>query len=137
MFELTEDFLAKVGLTNLPENQKADFLSYAQDQLEVRIGEKMSHALTESQLDEFEKIIDNEPTVIQSWLSSLGDYRNDEVYAKIRAAHGAENPEMLNDFVTAKWLNKNCPQYTQIIESSFNELVSEISSQKDAILANA
>jgi hypothetical protein len=139
MFQFDESFLESVGLSNMPEEEKENFLQYAQDQLEVRIGEKMSEGLTEEQLDEFEKIIDNDQETVQKWLDQLGDYKNDETYKKL--LEGAEDeedsPQFLNDFVTAKWLDKNCPQYQDIIKDAMKGLQDEIASQKDAILENA
>ena len=51
MFKFDDNFLNSVGLAELPETQKAAFLEYAQDQLEVRIGDTMSEKLTDTQLD--------------------------------------------------------------------------------------
>ena len=65
MFKFDNRFLDSVGLTDLPESQKEAFLQYAQDQLEIRIGEKMSENLTNDELDEFENIIDNDADTIQ------------------------------------------------------------------------
>ena len=56
MYKFDDSVLESVGLGSMPAEQKDAFLQYAQDQLEVRIGEKMSEGLTEAQLDEFEKI---------------------------------------------------------------------------------
>ena len=139
MFQFDEGFLDSVGLSEMPEEQKGSFLQYAQDQLEVRIGEKMSEGLSESQLDEFERIIDNDQETIQGMLAQLGDYKNDEVYKNLLddSDVAEDSPEFLNDYVTAKWLNKNCPQYQDIIRETVEGLRDEISSQKDAILANA
>ena len=139
MFQFDEGFLDSVGLSEMPEEQKGSFLQYAQDQLEVRIGEKMSEGLSESQLDEFERIIDNDQETIQGMLAQLGDYKNDEVYKNLLDGSDVaeDSPEFLNDYVTAKWLNKNCPQYQDIIRETVEGLRDEISSQKDAILANA
>ena len=81
MFQFDESFLEQVGLSNMPQEQKDNFLQYAQDQLEVRIGEKMSEDLSEAQLDEFEKIIDNDQETVQKWLAQLGDYQNDETFS--------------------------------------------------------
>ena len=41
------------------------------------------------------------------------------------------------EFATAKWLEKNCPQYQQIIKDVIESLSEEIANQKDAILDNA
>jgi hypothetical protein len=139
MFQFDESFLEQVGLSNMPQEQKDNFLQYAQDQLEVRIGEKMSEDLSEEQLDEFEKIIDNDQETVQKWLAQLGDYQNDETFIKLKedADMDGDDQMLLADFVTAKWLDQNCPQYQQIIHDVMSELQEEISQQKDAILANS
>ncbi len=138
MFQFDESFLEAVGLSGMPEEEKENFLQYAQDQLEVRIGEKMSEGLSDEQLDEFERIIDNDQNIVQQWLAKTGDYKNDEIYKKLlNGSDVAEGtPEFLNDYVTAKWLNQNCPQYQDIIRESIEALRQEIAQQKDAILAN-
>ena len=138
MFQFDESFLEQVGLSNMPQEQKDNFLQYAQDQLEVRIGEKMSEDLSEEQLDEFEKIIDNDQETVQKWLAQLGDYQNDETFIKLKedADMDGDDQMLLADFVTAKWLDQNCPQYQQIIQESVDALREEISANKDALLAN-
>ena len=139
MFQVDESFLEQVGLSNMPQEQKDTFLQYAQDQLEVRIGEKMSEGLSEEQLDEFEKIIDNDQETVQKWLAQFGDYQNDETFIKLKEDADADGDDqmLLADYVTAKWLDQNCPQYQQIIHDVMGELQEEISQQKDAILANS
>lgn len=137
MYNIDDSFLESVGLGGLPADQKGGFLQYAQDQLEIRIGEKMSNTLTDQQLDEFEKIIDNDQETMSRWLAAAGDYKNSEVYQKLISVAGADSPEVENDFVTAIWLNRNCPQYQQIIDESISEIRSEIVNNKDQILANA
>lgn len=139
MFQFDESFLEQVGLSNMPQEQKDTFLQYAQDQLEVRIGEKMSEGLSEEQLDEFEKIIDNDQETVQKWLAQFGDYQNDETFIKLKEDADADGDDqmLLADYVTAKWLDQNCPQYQQIIHDVMGELQEEISQQKDAILANS
>ena len=138
MYKFDNRFLESVGLTDLPDTQKADFLEYAQDQLETRIGEKMSEGMTDEQLDEFERIVDNDADTIMDLLTSYGDYHQDETYKTLMQNTGAadDDAHLVADFVTAKWLDKNCPNYQEIIRSTLEELQAEIRSQKDAILAN-
>ena len=132
MYKFDDNFLESVGLGSMPAEQKEAFLQYAQDQLEVRIGEKMSEGLTEAQLDEFEKIIDKDKATIDKWLQNNGDdYKNDAIYQKLVESLG-ESDEVMGDYVTAKWLDQNCPQYQQIIEDSVDGLRSEIAANKDA-----
>lgn len=137
MFKFDNRFLDSVGLADLPDSQKEAFLQYAQDQLEIRIGESMSESLNDDQLSEFERIIDNDPATLQGLLDSYGDYRNDEVYQTLKRNTGTQDGDanLLSDYVTAKWLSQNCPQYQQIIKDSLADLQNEIREQKDAILA--
>ncbi|MBR5669766.1 hypothetical protein IKX12_01670 [Candidatus Saccharibacteria bacterium] len=134
MYKFDDQFLEEVGLANMPAEQKQSFLDYAQEQLEIRIGEKMSAGMTDAQIEEFEKIIDGDQQTVDGLLANLGDYKNDEIYQRL-LQNGASEATIVNDFVTAKWLNQNCPQYQQIIADSLAGLKTEISANKDAILA--
>ena len=86
--DFDEQFLQEMGLSAMPENQKQAFLDYVQEELEVRIGERISKGLTETQLNEFDMITDqNEAT---------------------------------------KWLEKNRPDYREIVTRTINEMKEEI-----------
>ena len=72
--EFDDKFLADMGLSAMPEEQKRDFLAYVQEELEVRIGERISRGLTQVQLNEFDAITD--PTEAAKWLEvNRPDYR--------------------------------------------------------------
>ena len=77
-----------MGLSAMPEDQKQEFLDYIQEELEVRIGERISKGLTEVQLNEFDQITDQ-----------------------------AE---------ATKWLEKNRPDYREIVTRTIEELKQEI-----------
>ena len=53
MFQLDDKFLQDVGLGDLPEDQKAAFLQHIYEELELRVGTKLSEGLNEQQLGEF------------------------------------------------------------------------------------
>ncbi|HVI69676.1 MAG TPA: DUF5663 domain-containing protein [Magnetospirillaceae bacterium] len=59
MFQLDEDFLQSVGLGNLPADQKKAFLQHMYEELELRVGTKLSEGMTDEQLSGFEKLIEN------------------------------------------------------------------------------
>ena len=72
--EFNEEFLAEMGLTAMPAAEKQDFLNYVQEQLEIRIGERISKGLTEVQLNEFDQITDQ--VAAAKWLEiNRPDYR--------------------------------------------------------------
>lgn len=86
--QFDDKFLQEMGLSAMPENQKQKFLDYVQEELEVRIGERISKGLTEAQLSEFDTITDP-----------------------------AE---------AAKWLEKNRPDYREIVNRTIEEMKDEI-----------
>ena len=77
-------------LSAMPEEQKQKFLDYIEEELEVRIGERISRGLTEEQLNEFDMITDQDEAT--KWLEqNRPDYREivnrtiEELKAEIRA----------------------------------------------------
>ena len=94
--KLDEVFLQEMGLTAMPEDPKQKFLAYIQEELEVRIGERIAKGLTEVQLNEFDMIEDiNEAT---------------------------------------KWLEKNRPDYREIVNRTINEMKEEIRANRDRLI---
>jgi uncharacterized protein DUF5663 len=58
MFQLDDNFLQSVGLGDMPEDQKLAFLQDLYEELELRVGTRLSEGMTDDQLGEFEKLID-------------------------------------------------------------------------------
>ena len=94
--QFDEKFLQEMGLSAMPEEQKKAFLAYAQEELEVRIGERISRGLTEVQLNEFDMITDP-----------------------------AE---------AAKWLEKNRPDYREIVNRTIEEMKDEIRANRSKLI---
>lgn len=94
--EFDENFLAEMGLTAMPEEQKKDFLAYVQEELEIRIGERISKGLSEVQLNEFDMLTDQ--------------------------------AEM------AKWLEKNRPDYREIVARTIAEMKEEIRANRERLI---
>jgi len=86
--QFDDKFLQEMGLQAMPEDQKQKFLDYVQEELEVRIGERISKGLTEVQLNEFDMITD--------------------------------------PLEAAKWLEKNRPDYREIVSRTIEEMKEEI-----------
>ena len=88
--EFDEKFLQEMGLSAMPEEEKQKFLDYLQEELEIRIGERISRGLTEVQLNQFDMITDQAEAT--KWLEiNRPDYREivnrtiEEMKAEIRA----------------------------------------------------
>lgn len=88
--EFDERFLQEMGLSAMPEGEKQKFLDYIQEELEVRIGERIAKGLTEVQLNQFDLITDQAEAA--RWLEiNRPDYREivtrtiEEMKEEIRA----------------------------------------------------
>lgn len=88
--QLDDNFLQEMGLQAMPEDQKKAFLDYVQEELEIRIGERIAKGLSEAQLNEFDLITD--PREAALWLEkNRPDYREivirtiEEMKEEIRA----------------------------------------------------
>ena len=94
--QFDDKFLQEMGLSAMPEGQKQEFLDYVQEELEIRIGERISKGLTEVQLNEFDMITDQTEA--------------------------------------AKWLEKNRPDYREIVTRTVEELKQEIRANRSKLI---
>ena len=91
-----EKFLQEMGLSAMPEDEKQRFLDYIQEELEVRIGERIAKGLTEVQLNEFDMITDQTEAT--------------------------------------KWLEKNRPDYREIVNRTIEEMKAEIRANRTKLI---
>jgi hypothetical protein len=134
MFQFNDEFLKSVGLEELPEDQRQDFLEYAQEQFETRIGEAMMSKLTTEQQEEFDKISTDDAEAIQKVLDKYPDYENDFTYRRL-VKNGSDEQQAKSDFAVVKWLDENFPNYSEEINNILADLQGEIYEQKEKILA--
>lgn len=137
MFQLDDQFLQDIGLADLPEEQKKPFLQHVYDQLEYRVGVRLSEGMSDAQLEEFESIIDRKIEVIDVWVAQYApDFTNDPLYGKIQTASGLPvgDPRIKSEYAATKWLEVNRPDYRDVVASTLDELKQEIGGSRDAIL---
>lgn len=132
-----DNFLSEVGLSDLPQEQKQAFLKQAQEELELRVGDKMSQGLTDAQIAEFEGIMKNDQQVIRKVVSELGmDFRSDPIYQKLLERNNVTEGtwEIISEYLSIKWIQKNRPDYHDIVKSTIEELKAEIKADSSKIL---
>lgn len=59
MFEFDDSFLESVGLGSLSAEQKQSLMRHIVDELEMRVGTRLSEGLSDKELSEFEKLKSN------------------------------------------------------------------------------
>lgn len=136
MFELDEKFFEEIGLNRMPVNEQEEFKKHIQEEIEVRVGERISDGMSPEKLDEFEAIIDENSDFIQNWvLMNVPNYKNDEIYQTFIAQNnGQESAEIMNEYAAMKWLQINRPDFAQIIETVMNEMKGELRANIDKII---
>jgi len=71
MFQLDDKFLQDLGLGSMPDDQKQAFLQHLYEELELRVGTRLSEGMTDEQLSDFEKLIDaNDQQGALRWLET-------------------------------------------------------------------
>lgn len=139
MFQLDDKFLQDVGLGDLPEDQKKAFLDHFREQLELRVGTRLSEGLSDAQLEEFESFIDRKDDRVDAWLAAnVPNYVEDNIYQQLKAGAPANIPENIirAEYASLKWLGLNRPDYRQVVASTMEALKAEIIANRDAILGN-
>ena len=137
MFQLDDKFLQDVGLGELPEDQKKLFLDHFREQLELRVGTRLSEGLSDAQLEEFESFIDRKDDRVNAWLAAnVPNYEEDTIYQQLKAGAPEQIPQnvVLAEYASLKWLGLNRPDYKDVVTATMNELKSEIIANRDAIL---
>ena len=137
MFQLDDKFLQDVGLGELPADQKQAFLDHFREQLELRVGTRLSDGLSDAQLEEFESFIDRNEEKVNGWITAnVPDYQNDQIYQQLKSGAPENIPELvvLSEYASLKWLGINRPDYRDVVSQTMDELKREIISNRDAIL---
>lgn len=138
MFQLDDKFLQDVGLGGLPDDQKQAFLAYFREQLEIRVGTKLSDGLSNDQLDEFESFIDRDEEKVNSWLAAnAGNYGEDPIWKQLSQGAPENIPEIVvkSEYASLKWLGINRPDYRDVVAATMEELKQETIKNRDAILS--
>lgn len=137
MFKLDKKFLEDVGLGSLPEEQRKAFLQYVYSELETRVGENLTESMSDEMLNEFGYFVDKNFEMMKAWFANnLPDYMNFEDFKLFQS----NNPDfdevtLLSEYGATKWLQKNRPDYPQVVAKTLEELKKEIYENKDKILA--
>ena len=137
MFQLDDKFLQDVGLGELPAEQKQMFLDHFREQLELRVGTRLSEGLSDAQLEEFESFIDRKDDRVNAWLSAnVPQYDQDPIYQQLKAGAPGSVPQnvIMAEYASLKWLGMNRPDYRTVVSETMEELKGEIITNRDAIL---
>jgi len=138
MLKLDNKFLEDLGLGELPEEQRRPFLQHIYEELELRVGTKLSDGMNDLQLQEFEAIIDRKDGAVDNWLNKyVPDYRQDTGFTRLQevAKLEADDPNIKAEFAATKWLEINRPDYKDVVAQVLDDLKQELATNRDIILS--
>lgn len=139
MFQLDDNFLEEVGLATLPEDQKQAFLKHIYEELELRVGTKLSEGLSEEQMSEFEGFVDQNEDQVRAWFTKyIPDYQSQQDFIQLQesAPEDASELAVLCEYGSLKWLEVNRPDYRQVVAFELEALKKEISENAGTILGD-
>lgn len=107
MLKLDNSLLDELGLGSLPEDQKRAMLQHIYETLELRVGTNLANQMTDQQLEEFEKFIDeggdtNQPQALQWLETNLPNYKQvvNDVFEALKAEIRQMAPQLLTASAT-------------------------------------
>ena len=112
-------------------------MQHIYNELELRVGTKLSDGMSDAQLVQFESIIDRKDKVIVAWLANNApDYHNDDSFIKLQKATGLDvnDPTLRAEYTATKWLEVNRPDYRDVVSQTLESLKKEVISSRDMIL---
>lgn len=137
MFQLDDKFLQDLGLAAMPAGQKQAFLQTIYEELEMRVGVKLSEGLSEAQMGEFEAFINRDEEAVREWFSkNLPGYASAEDYKKLAASAPQNTPEIavLSEYGSLKWLEINRPDYRDVVAAELEAIKKEIIANREKLL---
>lgn len=139
MYAIDEKFVDELGLTDLKPEEKREFAEHISRELEQRVGDRLTNGMSDELLDEFGYFVDGDEEGMNKWFAAnMPNFRNDAEYQQL-AASQPDSPEqaLMSQFGALKWLQKNRPDYQDVVRHTLDELKQEIISSRDAIMRGA
>ncbi len=98
MIRVDEEFMEDVGLGDMPADEKREFMRHAEEELEVRVGQRVGVGLSKEQLLEFSEI--NDLDIATDWLNRyVPDFRDrvKSVFEDFKQEIASERDQILAD----------------------------------------
>lgn len=139
MFQLDDKFLQDLGLADMPDDQKQAFLQTIYEELELRVGVKLSEGLSEAQMGEFEAFINRDEERVTAWFAAnLPKYQSLDDYQKFKTGAPSDAPAIavLSEYGSLKWLEMNRPDYRDVVAAELEAIKKEIIANREKLLEN-
>ena len=137
MFQLDDNFFKGIDIDRMSPEEAVVFKQHVQEELEARVGERITDVFSNEKLEEFEKIIDDVPGFVDNWLMiNVPDFRSNRAFNMLVQQNGGqENRQTIAEFASMKWLEINRPDFNQITTIVMKEMQDELKANIDKIFS--
>ena len=137
MFQLDDNFFKGIDIDRMSPEEAVVFKQHVQEELEARVGERITDGFSNEKLEEFEKIIDDVPGFVDNWLMiNVPDFRSNRAFNMLVQQNGGqENRQTIAEFASMKWLEINRPDFNQITTIVMKEMQEELKANIDKIFS--
>lgn len=122
--QLSEEFLATIGLGDLPEQGRRKLLSKVSLQLETSVGIALSEGLSDEQLDEFGAFVNHDEARTIDWLDATSPGWQGRLN---------QGDAQLYDHASMLWLAMHRPDYREVIADTLADIKLDLLENRDAI----
>lgn len=133
-----QQFLIDCGLGSLDAETARSLLVSAQQQMEERVGSRLSEGLSDEQMDEFDSFVSRDDQRVDAWLAANSPgYEQDPIYQQLKGGAPAAFPAnvLRAEYCSLVWLSIHRPGYRQVTEEEFERIKSELTARAPDILA--
>lgn len=139
MSQIDDNFLEEIGLPELPQEQKKAFLQRIYNEIQMRVGARLSEGLSDEQMEQFEAFTVRDATLVNAWIhSNMPDYADRADYQQFTATapDGVSAFDVLCEYGALKWLEMHRPNYNIIVAEETQQLKNELTKNRKAILGS-
>lgn len=137
MLAIDDSLLKELGLDTLPKEERDRLIQHIYETLELRVGMKLAEKMSEDQLDEFERFADVDEVYSREYLDKIKPgWDKAEVYQQQlqqAQSQGVSESAVISEYAAMIWLEKNFPNYKDVVNSEFLKLKDEIMNDSDKI----
>ena len=135
---IDRQLLRDLGLSSLPDDLQPMFLRHIYETLELRVGIVLANSMSESQLDEFERLVDGDVSFAERVLDTVTPgWQEDEAF--LERCHEADESGapvrlVVIDQAALAWLEDSFPYYREVVRAQYHRLLANILARREAIL---
>jgi len=136
LLPLDEALLDGLGFSCLSSADKTDLLRLLYDELEQRVGEKLTEGMPDSELEEFDAFTSMDLVRMARWFDQyMPDFQQrDDWRVLVLQNPGADPTSMLSLYGSQHWLFQHRPDTAQITKETYDKLLEELVAHKDELL---